>query len=110
MEFHDGSSPLVQNSIETIGNDRFRWGASSQLMSDLRRTTIHEQFDAGDKTRIVGGQKYCHFGNFIRATHAPHRDTRDDLGDGLLRKRRQDWCIDCAGTNNVGANLAILEL
>src|ERR1700681_4281187 len=87
----------------------FHRGTLPRLPSHLRRTAIHEQFDAGDKTRVVRGQKYRGFGNFIRATHAPHRNAGDDLGDGLLRKRRQDRCIDRAGTNDVSADLAVLE-
>src|ERR1700674_1947914 len=88
----------------------FHRGTLPRLPSHLRRTAIHEQFDAGDKTRVVRGQKYRHFGNFVRTTHAPHRDAGDDLSDGLLRKRCQDRRIDRTGTNDVGADLAILEL
>jgi hypothetical protein len=62
------------------------------------------EFDAGDKTRVARGQQYGRFRNLIRATHASHRDAGDDLGHGLLRKQRQDRCIDRAGTNDVGAD------
>src|ERR1700722_20780788 len=88
----------------------FERGSPPRPRSDLRRTAIHEQFDAGDITRVVRGQKYRGFGNFIRATHAPHRNAGDNLADRLLRKRRQDWCIDRAGTNDVGADPAMLEI
>ena len=49
------------------------------------------------------------FGNFTGRTHATHRDPGHDPGYGLLRERSQDRCIDCAGTDDVGADLAILE-
>src|SRR5271168_5401229 len=90
-------------------NDEFR-STLPRLRSDLRRAAIHEQFDSGDKARVVRGQENRRFGNFIRATHAAHRDAGDDLGDGLLGKRCQDRRIDRAGTNDIGADLAILEL
>src|ERR1700691_1788026 len=87
----------------------FDRGSSPRPRTYLRRTAIHEQFDAGDETRVVRGQKFRGFGYFIRATHAAHRNAGDNLADGLLRKRRQDRCIDRAGTNDVSADLAILE-
>jgi len=41
--------------------------------SDLRKSAVDEQFDAGDETRIVGCQEHDCFGDFLRFAKSAHR-------------------------------------
>src|ERR1700722_1800388 len=57
--------------------------AAASVQSNLTSATIDEQFDACDKTGIVRGQEHRCLCNFIRLSHASHRDCGQKLRDGF---------------------------
>lgn len=63
QNFRDELEHYSLTSIE------IHWRARGVVRSDLRQTTIDEQFNPGDKAAVIGGQEQSGFGNLVRLAH-----------------------------------------
>jgi hypothetical protein len=78
--------------------------------SDLPSTAINEQFDTRDETGVIRSQKQCCLGNFIGFPHASHRDGGHYSCNGVCRLPVDNWRIGRTRANNIGTNVAVLEI
>src|SRR5271170_4734595 len=81
-----------------------------QIHLDLPSATVHEQFNAGDKTGIVRGQKQSSLRNFIGLAHASHRNGGHNPRNyvrGLSERQRRP---DRTRANDVRSDMTIFEV
>src|SRR5262249_45554629 len=83
---------------------------------DLGHAAINEQLDPRDVAAVVGREEHGGFRHLVRPAHPAHRhggyETHLELIDSLLRQAGlvEDGRFGVSGTDNVDADLAVLEI
>src|ERR1700688_1095418 len=68
---------------------------------DLSSAAVNEQFDTRDETGVIRRQKQRYLSNFLRFSHAPHRDGGHNPPNHVCRLTAHQRRIDRTRTNNV---------
>ena len=61
--------PKMLHAIEILGK------ISLACQSDLSSPAVNKQFDTRDEARVIRRQKQRHLSNFLRFSHASHRNS-----------------------------------
>ena len=80
------------------------------LQLDLSGPTVYEEFDAIDEAGIARGEEQGHGRDLLRPPHRAAWDLGFEELFGLFAQGIEDWRVDCAGTEDVHADSALLEL
>ena len=80
------------------------------LQLDLSCSTVNEKLDSIDEAGIAGGEEKSDRRNLLRASHLAAWDLGFEELFGLFSQGIEDRRVDGAGTEDVHADSALLEL
>lgn len=82
-------------------------------MLDLAAAAVDEDLVAGDEAGVIGGEERDCLGEFVRAAHAAHRDSRGDLVHRLrlgAERVAEELGVNGARTDNVDPDATVLQI
>jgi hypothetical protein len=89
-------------SVRGINRDATcRGGEGLATRLDLGSAAVNEQFDPRDEAGVIRRQKQRDLGNFLRFSHASHRDGRHNPPNYVCRLAAHQRRIDRTRANDV---------